>query len=220
MKLLLTSNGIVNESIKRALAELIVKPFSETSLAFIPTAANVDQTDKTWLIDDLLNIKKLHLKFLDIVDISALPKEMWLPRLESADILLFSGGVTPHLMYWLKKSGLAELLPVMLKSKVYVGISAGSMVVCPTTALSNRDKKVYYEKWTGYSGDEGLKLVDFYIRPHLNTRFFPNANANNFAEITKSIKDPIYVLDDQSALYVNGDKVKIISEGKYLVFNT
>jgi dipeptidase E len=129
MKLLLTSNGIVNESIKKDLAELVGKPFSETSLAFIPTAANLDQTDKTWLINDLVNIKNLNLKFIDIVDISAMEEKMWLPRLKSADILFFSGGYTPHLMNWLKKSGLAVLLPKMLKNKVYVGISAGSMVL-------------------------------------------------------------------------------------------
>lgn len=219
MKLLLTSNGIVNESIKKALRDLIDKPFSETSLSFIPTAANADTTDKSWVIEDLVNIKNLNLKFLDIVDISALPKENWLPRLERSDILFFSGGVTPHLMYWLKKSGLANLLPKMLKNKVYVGISAGSMVACPNIALSNKDKKIYYEKWTGYGSEDGLGLVNFYIRPHLNTRFFPNANADNFAKLAKDVREPIYVLDDQSALRVSDGEIAIISEGDYLVFN-
>jgi dipeptidase E len=122
-------------------------------------------------------------------------------------------------MFWLKKSGLAEVLPEFLKTKVYVGISAGSMVTCPSIALSNKDKKVYYEKWTGYGSEEGLGLVNFYFRPHLNTRFFPNANSDTFQEIAKTIKEPIYALDDESALQVIDGSVKIVSEGEYLVFN-
>ncbi len=219
MKLLLTSNGICNSSIKKALSELIDKPFSETTIAFIPTAANADPTNKEYVVDDLVNIKNLKLKMLDIVDISALPRRLWLPRLEKSDVLFFSGGMTPHLMYWINKSGLAELLPKMLETRVYAGISAGSMVSGPSIVLSNQDKKIYYEKWTGYGSDKGLHLVDFYVRPHLNSRFFPLANPSFFADLAKSLKDPIYVLDDQSALKVVNNKIEIISEGDFLVFN-
>ncbi|MBI2598621.1 Type 1 glutamine amidotransferase-like domain-containing protein [Candidatus Curtissbacteria bacterium] len=220
MKLLLTSGGITNKTIKKALADLVGKPFNKTSLAFIPTAANVEEGDKSWLIEDLSNIKKLKLKSIDIVDISALPKEMWLPRLEAVDILFFSGGVTPHLMYWLKKSGLADLLPKLLKTRVYAGISAGSMVTNPTIALGNKDKKIYYEKWFGYGSDEGLGLVNFYVRPHLNSRFFPNANNAYFAQVAKNIKEPIYALDDNMAIKIVGSKVEVVGEGKYLILNS
>ncbi len=220
MKLLLTSNGVCNPTIKKALAELLGKPFSQTSIAFIPTAANVDVGDKSWLIDDLSNIKKLNLKSIDIVDISAVPKEIWLPRLEAADVLFFSGGITPHLMYWMKKSGLANLLPELLKTRVYAGISAGSMVTNPTIALGSKDKKIYYEKWTGYGSEEGLHLVDFYVRPHLNSRFFPDANPAYIAQIAKDIKEKIYALDDNMAVKVDGGKVEVVGEGKYLILNS
>jgi dipeptidase E len=111
MKLLLTSNGLSNESIAKALFELVGKPVSETVVTFIPTAANVGSGDKEWFINDLYNIKRRGLKAIDIVDISALPKEVWLSRIEAADVLFFSGGNTYHLMRWLKESRLAELLP-------------------------------------------------------------------------------------------------------------
>src|SRR3989338_7932302 len=111
MKLLLTSAGLTNASIANALFDLVGKKPEDTSLFFIPTAANVGSSDKEWLIDDLYNIKKQNFKNIDIVDISALPKEIWQPRLEEADVLFFGGGNTPHLMRWIIESGLKEILP-------------------------------------------------------------------------------------------------------------
>src|SRR3990167_3328509 len=126
MKLLLRSAGITNKSIENTLLELIDKLFSECSLAFIPTAANVEEGDKSWMITDLNNCKNLGFSMIDIVDISALPNKIWKKRLENVDVLLFSGGNTFHLMYWLEKTGLKNEMAQLLKNKVYVGISAGS----------------------------------------------------------------------------------------------
>lgn len=216
MKLLLTSGGITNKSIAKALFELVGKKPEETKLAFIPTAANFQSGDKSWLIDDLVNLKKLNLKKLDIVDISALPKEIWLPRLEVADILFFCGGNTSHLMFWLEKSGLAEFLPELLETRVYAGISAGSIVTNPTLVLSNKDKRLYYEEVTGYKGEKGLGFVDFYLRPHLNSKDFPHVSETYLREIKKDIPAVIYGLDDQSALKVVDGNVEVVTEGKYL----
>ena len=107
MKFLLTSCGLTNKSICSALLDLTGKKPQDVNVVFIPTAANADGHDKSWLINDLVNIKDQNFKMIDIVDISALEKKNWLPRLENADIFIVSGGNTFHLMYWLKKSGLA-----------------------------------------------------------------------------------------------------------------
>ena len=128
MKLLLTSAGIKNDSIAKALEELVGKTANGVRIAFIPTAANVEEGDKGWLIEDYRNLKKREYE-VDIVDISALPREMWEPRLKQANVIMVGGGNTFHLMYWLRKVGLDKLLPELLKTRVYVGISAGSMVV-------------------------------------------------------------------------------------------
>ena len=105
MKLLLTSSGITNASIEHALDELVGKKPEDTSVAFIPTAANVEKGDKCWLIDDLSNLKKRRFKSIDIVDISALSQKVWLPRLEEADVLFFGGGNTFYLMDCMTTSG-------------------------------------------------------------------------------------------------------------------
>lgn len=219
MKLLLTSGGITNPSIANAFLKLIGKPAEETNLAFIPTAANSEDGDKSWLIRDLNNLKNMNFKTIDIVDISALPQELWLPRLESADVLFFSGGNTTHLMYWLKKSGLEAILPDLLKIRVYAGISAGSIVAGPSLALSSKDKKLYYEQRLGYKTEEALGFVKLHVRPHLNSPSFPHARKENIEAIAKTVNEPIYALDDQSALSIVDGKVEVVSEGEYYVFN-
>ncbi len=218
VKLLLTSGGITNDTIKNALADLVGKPLDQTSLAFIPTAADVGDHDKSWLIDDMARCKNLGLKLLDIVNIAALPKEQWEPRLQSADILFFSGGNTFHLMYWLDKSGLSKKLPTFLRAKIYVGSSAGSMVAGKNISLSQA-KSLYHED-TGRQQDENaLGLVDFLFLPHLNSSYFPKVREEILREDTKDIKEQIYALDDNTAVKVDGGKVEVVGEGKYLILN-
>lgn len=218
MKLLLTSDGLANQSISNALFELVGKQAMETTVVFIPTAMNVTRGDKGWFIKDLSNIKKQGFKFIDIVDISALPKNVWQPKIEAGDVLFFSGGNTSHLMYWLKESGLAGMLPELLKTKVYVGVSAGSIVTNPTLALSSDDKKIYYEEEFGYKSEDALNFVDIYIRPHYNSSDFLNAKKEYIEKIAKETGKTIYALDNQSALKIVDSSIEVITEGEYLKF--
>ncbi|OGH48363.1 MAG: hypothetical protein A3G66_04010 [Candidatus Levybacteria bacterium RIFCSPLOWO2_12_FULL_39_17] len=118
MKLLLTSSGKTNKSIESALLELLGKPFEKANLIFVPTAANAEQGDKSWLVDDMNNFRKMNFASFDIVDISAVSKDVWLPSFNKADVLVFGGGNTYHLLNWIKKSGLEKILPELLKTKV------------------------------------------------------------------------------------------------------
>ena len=219
MKLLLTSDGITNQSIANALFELVEKNSSDTIIAFIPTAMNVTESDKSWFADDLYNIKQLGLKKLDIVDISALSRKLWSPRLEAADVLFFSGGSSLHLMRWIKESGLKELLPEFLKTKVYASISAGTTSAAPDLALSSKDKKQFYKEKFGYDSEEGLGLVDFYVQSHLNAPHFPHRTEENLKEFAKNFGKTIYALDRNSALKVVDGQVEVVSEGIYLKLN-
>lgn len=216
MKLLLTSNGLCNKSIVKALGDLLGKPFEKSTIAFIPTAANVEVGDKHWLVNDLDNCRKAGFRTIDIVDISALSKDQWQPRLESADVLLFGGGNTYHLMYWIKKSGLDKLLPKYLNSKVYVGISAGSIITGKRIFLTHA-KKLYYPDLKSPQDERCLGLVNFSIRPHLDTS--PRTRRENIQKLAKEIPETIYALDDESAIKVVDAKVEIVSEGKYIKFN-
>jgi len=218
MKLLLTSGGITNKSIADALFSLTGKNPEDTTVVFIPTASNVETGDKDWLINDLLNLKKLNFKSIEITDISAVDEKIWKPSIEGADILFFEGGNTYHLMGWLEKSGLAKMLPELLKDKVYVGVSAGSMVTNKDLALK-LSQIVYGEDLDKDYEMAGLNYVDFYFLPHLNSEYFVNLREDFVRNAVKDMDEKIYVLDDDSAIKVVDGKVEVISEGKWFKIN-
>lgn len=217
MKLLLSSNGFSNQAIANALFELVGKRPEDTNLVFIPTASNVETGDKDWFIDDLINIKKQNFKSVAIADISAVPENIWRPQFEEADVLFFEGGNTYHLMHWINRSGLVKLLPEMLKTKVYVGSSAGSMITGPDLDL--RLSKAIYAEEAEKDSMAGLGFVDFYFLPHLDSPHFAARIEANLKDALREITRKTYLLDDQSALKVVGGKVEHVGGGKYLEFN-
>lgn len=218
MKLLLTSGGITNKSIAEALFGLTGKKPEETTLVFIPTASNVETGDKDWLINDLINLKKLGFKSIEITDISAVDENIWKSSLERADVLYFEGGNTYHLMEWLNKSGLTKILPSLLKDKVYVGVSAGSMVTNKDLALKI-SQIVYGEDLDKDHEMNGLNYVDFYLLPHLHSPHFINLRKDFVRNVVKNMNEKIYVLDDDSAIKIIDNEIEVISEGKWFVVN-
>lgn len=218
MKLLLTSGGLSNASIVNALQELVGKPFQEASIAFIPTAANVYRGDKQWIIEDLRKLQELGFRSIDLIDISSVEKDLWLPGFESADVLLFEGGSTFHLMHWIKKSGLEALLPEMLKTKVYAGISAGSIVAGPSLDL-DMTPTLYGEPTASYTDDKGLGFFDALIRVHVNGTSFPEMSFGTLDRIANERSESFYAIDDQSAIKVVDGVVEVISEGEWKKYN-
>lgn len=218
MKLLLTSAGLYNKSIAKALFDLVGKKPEETSLVFIPTASNVEKGDKGWLINDLINLKNQNFKSIDISDISAVDESVWRPRLEEADVIYFEGGNSYHLMEWINKSGLIKLLPELLKTKVWVGVSAGSMVAGKDLPLKI-SHDIFEEDLDKTHDLKCLNLVDFQILPHLNSVYFKNLNGEFIREAVMGMTDTIYVLDDNSALKVVDGEVEVVSEEEWFVIN-
>jgi dipeptidase E len=218
MKLLLTSAGLSNQSIVNALFDLVGKKPQDTNLVVIPTASNIEIGDKSWLIDDLINLKNLNFKQIDIADISALEPEICQEKFEQADVLFFEGGNTYHLMNWLNRSGLTTILPKLLKDKVYVGVSAGSMVTSNDLALEI-SQIIYGDDLNETENMDGLGYVDFYVLPHLNSEYFPKVRKDNIEKTITGMVQKIYALDDNSAIKVIDGTVEIISEGVFYEFN-
>ena len=210
MKLLLTSNGLSNASLANALKKLVR---NRIKTAFIPTAANVVDEDKDWLINDVVNCRKLGT--VDIVDISALPKTMWLPRLKKANVLVVGGGDSTHLMKCIVSSGLKNEISKLLRNRVYVGISAGSIVTSKTLQAAS---KYIYGKYGNETVAKGLGLIDFNIRPHLNSPKFPRVRDRILRKVARKLSGDVYALDDNSGVLVNGNKIKVISEGTWKLY--
>jgi dipeptidase E len=189
----------------------------DTSVVVIPTASNFEDGDKEWYIDDLINLKNQNFKMIDIADIST-EESIWKHKLEKADVLYFEGGNSFHLMNWVNRSGLTVWLSDLLKNKVYVGVSAGSMITCPDLLL--KESQVLYEEDLDKTDNmTSLNLVNFYFLPHYNSEYFTNLSKTNIKNVVRGITSKIYAMDDSSAIKIDGEKIEIISEGEYLEFN-
>jgi peptidase E len=85
MKLLLTSKGVSNGTIAKALEDLAGKPLNESKVVFLPTAATIYAGNKYWLIDEMYQMRQAA-KSVDVLSLE-LEKANWLPRLHDADII-------------------------------------------------------------------------------------------------------------------------------------
>jgi dipeptidase E len=120
MRFLLTSAGIKNTSIHDALVDLLGKPIAESDALCIPTAmyANPDGTGHAWRFisgrEARTPMCELGWKSLGVLELTALPsidKEQWIPVVQETDVPLVGGGDPLYLCYWMRPSGLADLLP-------------------------------------------------------------------------------------------------------------
>lgn len=213
MKLQLTSAGISNKSIEKAFLELVDKPANKTMIAFIPTAANFFVGDKSWMDHDILKLKEMGFR-VEMVDLSVLSRESTEEKLNKADVLFFEGGSEFYLMDWILKSGLNKLIHKYLKTKVWVGVSAGSMVVGKKLSLVSNT--LYGEDVGDYNEMKGLQLVDFDILPHLNSReFIPGVTIESAKEVASDFEGQLFVIDDNTAIKVVDDNLEVVSEGKW-----
>lgn len=217
MKLLLTSAGITNKLIKDALLKLLDKPPGECSAILITTAANAEPGDKDWLIKDINSLYDLGFKSFDMLDIAGLNKQLWLKRVYDADLLIFSGGNTFHLMRVINQQDFAAELNQLISNKIYMGISAGSLITGPDLTPT-QSKDLYAEEEKELSG-ESLNWVNFYVRPHLNSAYFTKVTPDNVKILSEKLNFPVYALDDQSAVLVDGNNTSVISLGEWYLYN-
>jgi len=213
MKLLLTSTGITNETIKTKFHEMVGKQPADISLAYIPTAFNTSTSlDKRWAIENIIRLNDIGIGNIDIVDFSAIPREMWLPRLQRADVLFVEGGTPSYLMSEMKKAGIDQLLTNGLKDKVYVGCSAGSNVLGEVIIKSSKEAP-------GYVKEDGFKIINFSIRPHYMRQDRAQFDDDAIAGFAKDYNSDFYAIDDNSAVAVENGYIEVVSEGNWRKFN-
>ena len=221
MKLLLTSAGVKNMSIQAALVELLGKPIADSSALCIPTAAYghpmVGPGTKAWQFisgKSGLPMVDLGWKSVGVLELTALPsidEERWVPLVRETDVLLVAGGDALYLCHWMRQSGLADLLP-SLGETVWVGLSAGSMVMTPRIGAD-------FVQWKPPAGDDGtLGIVDFSIFPHVDHPVLPENTMAAAERWAATLGNPAYAIDDETAIKVTDGAVDIVSEGHWRLF--
>ncbi len=150
-------------------------------------------------------------KSMGVLELTALPsidEERWVPLVRETDVLLAAGGDVLYLCHWMRESGLTDLLP-SLSDTVWVGLSAGSMVMTPEVGDD-------FIQWQPPTGDVStLGLVDFSICPHLAPDGVPGNTMAEAEQWAADISGPAYAIDDQTAMRVVDDNIDVVSEGHW-----
>ncbi|SNY72076.1 Type 1 glutamine amidotransferase-like domain-containing protein [Paractinoplanes atraurantiacus] len=231
MRVLLTSSGITNDSIREALTGLLGKPIAEASALFIPTALLPFPGGPQMVWKAIHGpLGDLGWKSLGLLELTALPsieETAWVPAVREADVLLAYGGDPLFLADWMRRSGLAALLPQLRPEAVYVGVSAGSIAATTTFAETYTDPPrpldgtpVVFDGGVARTlvTGEGVGLVDFAVIPHLENPNHPDATLANAETWASHIAAPTYAIDDDTAITVTDGVVRVVSEGQWKLF--
>lgn len=218
MKLLLTSGGVTNASIRSALDDVLGKPVADCHALIIPTAQwghpMCGPTSVQGVVaagDRSQYLSGLGWASLGVLELTALPSigpQRWVPWVREADVLLVDGGDATYLCHWMRASGLAALLP-SLPDTVWVGVSAGSMVMTPRIGS-------LFVEWPSAPDDRTLGAVDFSVFPHLEA--FPTNTMAHAERWAAEIGVPAYAIDEQTAIKVVDGIVEVVSEGRWKKF--
>jgi dipeptidase E len=102
-----------------------------------------------------------------------------------------------------------------LRETVWVGFSAGSMVLTPRIGA----EAVGWKSPTGDAGDDSaLGIVDFSIFPHLDHPILPENTTAAAKRWAAGLGNPAYAICDDTAIKVTGGTVEVVSEGHWKLF--
>ncbi len=220
MKLLLTSAGVKNASIRDALVDLLGKPIAECDALCIPTASyghtpqGFGGAYRFVVGRETTPMCELGWKSLGVLELAALPtldRELWVPLVEKSDVLLANGGDALYLAHHMRESGLADLLPIL--GAVWVGLSAGSMVMTPRIG---DDFKVWEPPG---GGDGALGIVGFSIFPHVDHPDLPENTMAAAEQWAAGLSNPAYAIDDDTAIRVVDGAGDVVSAGHWKLFD-
>jgi dipeptidase E len=220
MKLLLTSAGIRNPSIRAALDELLPKPLEECDALLVPTAGYGHPNagpPRAWNFiagrEPECPMAELGWRSLGVLEVTALPslgRDWWRTWVEETDVILANGGDAIYLAHWMRESGLAYLLPSL--DAVWVGLSGGSLVMCPHIGGD-------FVRWpTDGADDEALGIVDFAIFPHLDHPDLPENTMADAEGWAAGMDVPCYAIDDETAIVWVDGAAEVVSEGNWKLF--
>ena len=202
--LLLTSAGIVPEIREYFLSILPKSKPEENRVAFVTTAAYGESKNPAWMEKDRQSLYNCGIKQIEDVDFKDKTQKDLKKILSDKDIIFVNGGNTFYLLKWVRESGFDKLLSGFLRrGGLYVGVSAGSYIACPTIEAAmwkHQDRNR-----VGITDFTALNVVPFLITAHFEKKY-----RSIVAEVAKTTKYPIVALTDQQAVLVKGKTIKLL----------
>ena len=198
--LFLTSAGVSNSVIRDELLKLLYKPQSQLKLAYITTASKVEER-ATYVDRDRKVLADIGFQ-IEEFDIAGKKERGLREAFLDKDILYVQGGNTFYLLKQVKESGFDKVVREMVKGgKIYIGVSAGSYIACPSIEVSTWGRSSETVNNYGLSDLRAMNLVPFLLSVHYNREKYRDGLAEGIAKSKYLVK---ILTDDQALLVVDG----------------
>ena len=206
--LFLTSTGLPKETRNYFLEKLDKKP-QDLKAAFIPTAA--DPENNKWFVEaarDELVTLGFQVEDVDLkIDPGVLRK-----KLENSDIIYINGGNTFYLLEQVRKSGLDKYLEELINSgKIYIGASAGSVLVGPNIEAAGWDPG-WDKNINGLEDLTGINIVPYLVAPH-----FTEEDRDIIERNKPNVNYEVVPITDKQAILIKDNDMDIVGEGETVV---
>lgn len=202
MKLFLTSsvNTVATHLVKR------LDLSNGNRLVFIDTAAEGEDGDKQWLINDRQSLVGAGFRTQDYTITGKSPDQLK-HDLAEFDFIYMSGGNTHYLLEQSQKSGFIEIIRSLIidQHKTYIGCSAGSII-------AGLKLPAYLIKENTLSNTTCYGLVNFTVVPHWGSKDFKDLYLETRLKQIYSDKEvPFILLTDRQYIVVENDSMNIVS---------
>jgi dipeptidase E len=212
----LTSNGIDSKEIENAFLKVLARPANELSSAYIANAWDMDEkkTGDWYPRECKLKLQHSGIKILD-VDLRVLRGKELKNKLSKVDVIYVGGGNTYYLLDLIRKSNFDTMLPELLDiGKIYVGASAGSIVVGPDISMARDPRVVNLQDF------RGMGIVPFVVIPHYVDYEGIGLSGREFAQLARKVlsPNPVVPVSNRQAVLVVGTEKKMIGKTPTLMF--
>src|SRR3989338_6238623 len=201
--LLLTSAGM---NVKDQILKILPKPANQIKIAHIITAVN-KQKKKDYYYREIKAMQDADFDVKEI-DLEGKTEQELKSLLTKKDIIYVQGGNTFWLLKHVRSSGFDKIIKELLdQGVIYIGVSAGSYIACPTIEMSLWKKE--QPEVFGLTDFTGMTLVPFLMSVHYKPEY---------AEILKphiiKSKYPVKVLTDQQAILIKDNSYQLVGMGE------
>jgi len=213
IKIFLTSSGITNDSLKEEFFRLLGKDSRGLKLCLITTAAYPRVLHE--YLDPLLEQLKGFGFEVELMDLENEDSGILASKLRHFDVVYVNGGNTFKLLKHARKSGFCEIIrDILEEGKVYVGVSAGSILVGPSIELAGWEGLVPDENVVNLKDLTGIHIANLAVFPH-----FVEADRNALGKEALNVDYPVVAISEDQAVVIRGDKWEIVGEGKKITYN-
>lgn len=211
MKAILFSSDFIGLNAIKELEKLVGKKAKDINFAIINEACAVEEgDDNSFFVDGMYFIKNNFNNFY-LVNLLTLSIDYIKKQIEKSDVIFCFGGNTEYLKTVFDKTGFSAILPELLKTKVWCGSSAGSMIL--GKMISSGWQSKLYGDFDDYGVKDYLDLFDFSVLPHLTGGDLASDQKDKIVfDISRDTDWDIYALSDWSAVLIEGGDVRIIGK--------